>query len=88
MPYHLLDYIELVEWTGLAVRKDKSGSIDSNLPSIFTRLGLEPSDWITFSTEIESQFGNWVGSPLQFADASNNVGQRWICVSEGSQRFY
>ncbi len=88
VPYHLLDYIELVEWTGLAVRDDKLGRIDGSLPKILERLGLETSDWITFATEIEFQFGNWVGSPQQFSHASTNVGQRWICACEGSQRFY
>ena len=88
VPYHLLDYIELVDWTGRAIRKDKRGSIDSSLPPILVRLGLDPSDWITFATEVEAQFGNWVGSPEQFSDVSNNVGQNWICASVGSQSLY
>ncbi len=88
VPYHLIDYIELVEWTGLAVRDDKLGSIVAALPPIVERLGLETADWLTFATEIESQFGNWVGSPQQFSHASANVGQRWICVPEGSRLFY
>ena len=69
--------------TGRAVRDDQRGRIDGALPSILERLGLEPSDWMIFSTEIESQFGHWVGSPEQFSQASGHVGQRWICASEG-----
>jgi hypothetical protein len=87
-PYHLLDYIELVEWTGLAVCKNKRGSIEMNLPPILDRLGLDASDWLTFASEVESQFGNWVGSPSQFSHASSNIGQQWICATEGSRRFY
>jgi REP element-mobilizing transposase RayT len=88
VPYHLLDYIELVEWTGQALRKDKHGRINTNLPPILERLGLEASDWVCFASEVESQFGNWVGSPSQFSHASSNIGQQWICTTEGSRRFY
>ncbi len=88
VPYHLLDYIELVEWTGRVVRSDKRGSIDDSLPPILKRLGLEPSDWVIFATDLESQFGNWVGSPSQLSQASDTVGQQWICTCEGSRRFY
>ncbi len=88
VPYHLHDYIELVEWTGRATRDDKRGSIDCRLPPILERLGLGASDWMTFATGVESQFGNWVGSPEQFVTASTNIGQRWICVSPGSCALY
>ena len=88
VPHHLLDYIELVDWTGRAVRNDKCGSIDNALPPILIRLELEASDWLIFATEVESLFGNWVGSPSQFSATSANVGQRWICSCEGSRRFF
>ncbi len=88
VPYHLLEYMELVDWTGRAVRDDKRGTIDHSLPPILRRLGLEASDWLVFATEVESLFGNWVGSPSQFTAVSDNVGQRWICSCEGSRRFF
>ena len=88
VPYHLRDYIELVEWTGRAVREDKRGRVDSTPPPILKRLGLAPADWVVFATEVESQFGNWVGSLSQISLASNHVGQRWICACTGSRHFY
>ncbi|HBR99140.1 MAG TPA: transposase [Gammaproteobacteria bacterium] len=88
VPYHLSDYLELVDWTGRAVRDNQSGSINASLPPILNRLGLTPSDWLMFATQVESLFGNWVGSPSQFAAASKSVGQKWICACEGSWRFF
>ena len=32
LPFNLFDYIELVDWTGRAIRDDKRGSISENIP--------------------------------------------------------
>lgn len=88
VPCHLLDYIELVDWTGRAIRDDERGNIENSFPHILRRLGLEAADWLMFATEVESLFGNWVGSPSQLSIASENVGQQWICCCEGNRRFF
>lgn len=44
--FTLTDYIELVDWTGRAIRDDKRGAIDSTLPPILQRLGIEPEAWL------------------------------------------
>lgn len=35
LPFHLKDYVELVEWTGRIIREDKNGAINASLPPIF-----------------------------------------------------
>ena len=62
IPFKLKDYIELVDWTGRVIREDKRGAIDSQLPSILQRLGLEADQWRILTTEFEEQFSHWVGS--------------------------
>lgn len=42
LPFKLTDYLELVELTGRVIRNDKRGHIESNIPSILHRLGIEP----------------------------------------------
>jgi len=32
LPFHLQDYVQLVDITGRAIREDKRGLIDNNLP--------------------------------------------------------
>lgn len=38
LPCNLLDYVELVDWSGRAIRDDKRGSIADNTPPILQRL--------------------------------------------------
>ena len=45
LPYALVDYIELVDWTARIVRPDKNGSMPSNTPAILTRLGFSSAEF-------------------------------------------
>ena len=62
LPFNLIDYIELVDWTGKAIRDDKRGSIPENAPSILQRLDISPEHWIELSTNFESRFKGIAGS--------------------------
>ena len=44
--YNLLDYLELIDWTGRQIRENKTGSIDGNAPPILLRIGIAPEHWI------------------------------------------
>lgn len=44
--FTLIDYLELVDWAGRAVRENKRGAIPEHVPSILTRLGLEPGRYL------------------------------------------
>ena len=46
MGFSLTDYLELVDWSGRAIRNDKRGFIDQEIPPILTRIGLEPGGFI------------------------------------------
>jgi hypothetical protein len=45
MPYTLLDYVELVDWTARIVRSDKKGAIPSHTPPILQRLGFSSAEF-------------------------------------------
>jgi len=62
IPFDLKNYIELVDWTGRAIRRNKRGSINEDLPPILKRLNLSNEHWCILTTEFEAQFKNWVGS--------------------------
>jgi hypothetical protein len=53
--FHFCDYLELVDWTGLIVRKDKLGYIPSHIPPILTRLNIHLKDWLNNSQQFESR---------------------------------
>ncbi len=54
IPLAFDSYLELVDWTGRAMRTDKRGVIDSQLPSILERLQLSPKQWVINSTQFEA----------------------------------
>jgi REP element-mobilizing transposase RayT len=49
-----LDYLELVDWTGRIVRRNKQGYIGNKLPPILTRLQIAPDEWHLNVTQFES----------------------------------
>ena len=45
IPYLYREYSELVDWSGRAIRANKHGAIDSRLPPILVRLGIDEEEW-------------------------------------------
>jgi len=55
LPFNLKDYIELVDWTGRAIRDDKRGFISPTEPKLLDKLGLNEKDWLLLTTKIQRQ---------------------------------
>jgi len=53
LPMTLIDYLELVDWTGRIVREDKRGHINNETPPIAQRLSLKTDDWLQQSIHFE-----------------------------------
>ena len=62
LPFRLIEYLELVDWTGRIIRDDKRGAIDDALPPILERLAFNEATWQILTTKFEQQFNHWVGS--------------------------
>ena len=45
LPCHYREYMELVDWSGRAIKADKRGAIDVQLPPILKRLGIDAEHW-------------------------------------------
>ena len=45
LPYHYREYLVLVDWSGRAIKADKRGAIDVQLPPILKRLGIDAGHW-------------------------------------------
>ncbi|WP_372627752.1 transposase [Arsukibacterium sp.] len=54
--FSLSDYLELVDYTGRAIRPDKKGSIAEHLPLIMRRLNLNQLGWLTRATQFETRY--------------------------------
>ena len=74
LPYSLLDYLELVDWSGRAIRDDKRGSIPDSTPPILQRLNISPEHWLELCTNFESRFKGLVGSAHSLKAACKQFG--------------
>ncbi|WP_028886315.1 hypothetical protein [Teredinibacter turnerae] len=74
LPFHLPDYIELVDTTGRAIRENKRGHIDNQLPSILDRLNISSREWLVLTTQFESQFKSLVGCKARLLHAASTLG--------------
>ncbi|MGF1760602.1 Mobile element protein [Photobacterium sagamiensis] len=72
IPMRLMDYIELVDWTGRQLRENKTGYIESTIPPILHRLSIEQQDWIKACTQLERQRALLIGSSQSIQIATVN----------------
>jgi len=72
--FNLIDYIELIDWTGRAVLNNKRGSISTDAPAIIHRLKISPEHWLELSTNFESRFKGLVGSAHSIRTLCNKFG--------------
>ena len=77
LPFGWADYLELVDWTGRAIRKDKRGSIPANLPSIFSRLNMDAHQWLKQHRMLESHYPCFMGQWRQMKSACEQLKRNW-----------
>ena len=78
IPFSLLDYIELVDWSGRIIREDKRGAISSQRPRLLSTLGLENDIWLSLASSFGKDYHGAVGSLEALAAYAGNTGKRWI----------
>src|SRR5690625_3966407 len=62
LPFTLLDYLDLVDWSGRAVREGKHGFIRAERPPILSRLGIDASEYLNTLREPRNRFGIAIGA--------------------------
>ena len=60
--FNLIDYIELVDWTGRMIKDGKRGAISGTAPPILQRLDISTEHWLELSTNFEQRFKGIAGS--------------------------
>ena len=60
--FNLIDYLELVDWTGRIIKEDKRGAITQTAPLILQRLGISTIHWFELCTQFEKRFKGIAGS--------------------------
>jgi hypothetical protein len=88
IPFYLTDYLELVDWTGRAVRPDKRGSIDDTYPPILERLNIDPDHWLRYMQPSGNVFHHAIGRVRKMQNYALSLGQLWLQGQGTSQRLF
>ncbi|AOE49639.1 transposase [Kangiella sediminilitoris] len=76
--FDLTDYLELVDWSGRAIRHSKRGSIPAKLPPILERLNLSEDDWLLQAQHFEKRFKRAAGHWYNLSQLAHRLGQHWL----------
>ena len=77
IPCSFHDYLELVDWSGRAIRADKRGAIPSDLPPILIRLNINPAIYIRFIKREEQGFVHVIGRIDTLREAARHLSQKF-----------
>ena len=88
LPFSLVDYIELIDWTGRAIREDKRGVIPEGAPPILSRLGLTASGWLKYVPDVEKRFTHAVGSRDSLKRLAEQFKRSWLRGQASSFLLY
>ncbi len=78
IPFSLADYLELTDWTGRSIRKDKKGFIKSGTPKILDQLGLDEDSWMETVKGFSSDFHTFIGPEEQLQSLCQKQKKKWL----------
>jgi REP element-mobilizing transposase RayT len=86
--FSLIDYIELVDWTGRVIREDKRGAISGEAPSLLATLGLDNETWFKLANDFGKDYHGAVGSLEELVLFAEHTGKCWISGQNKLRRIY
>jgi hypothetical protein len=78
IPFTLSDYLELVDWSGRAIRSDKRGYIPESAPPILSRLGVEHAALLDYLGKRPSPAPHAIGPVSRLRRLARSFGQEFI----------
>ncbi|MGI3018299.1 alpha-amylase family glycosyl hydrolase, partial [Shewanella algae] len=88
IPFHFADYLELIDWTGRAVREDKRGFIACSRPKLLLELGISDDAWITSAKEFRHQYSGMSGRWDAMCAMKAKYGGKWCRGKQQSQAIH
>jgi len=88
IPYNLIEYIQLVEWTGRQLKAGKRGHISSEIPPIFERLKINTAAWFNNCKGLETIYYRVIGSAAGLQEFCEKLKQqRVLGITAARQAF-
>lgn len=76
--FRLMDYLQLVDATGRALREGKRGAIDHEAADILARLGIDQSAWFRHMAPRKQRVPLAVGAMTRLRAFAETTGRQWI----------
>ena len=73
-----MDYLEIFDCTGRAVRDDKRGSIPEQALKILDRLGIDEKVWLSHMRPRKQRHPVAVGALARLRDYAQKTGRKWV----------
>jgi hypothetical protein len=80
--FRLLDYLEVVDWTGRAMRDDKRGAIAGKLLPILSRLQIPPDAWLRYMRPRINRRLVAIGHRERLRSYAAATGRKWVQCSD------
>jgi hypothetical protein len=88
IPFPLLEYLELVDWSSRIVRHDKRSAIDLKVPPILQRLHIDREAWQTLLRPGANRFGRAIGTLDRLTQYAKAAGQQYLRGQRQAQLLY
>lgn len=84
----LMDYLELVDQTGRAIRENKRGQIDAHAASILQRLNIDPGTWLRHMKPRRNRMLSAIGSATSIADFIVKTGRQRLLDKQAAMLLH
>ncbi|MCP4326682.1 MAG: hypothetical protein GY787_33615 [Alteromonadales bacterium] len=86
--FTLIDYLELVDWSGRIIRESKRSTISAQTPALLNTLGLDHDTWLSLASDFGKTYHGAVGSLEELALFAEHTGKQWISGKNRSRQIY
>jgi len=87
IPYLYKDYLELVDWTGRAIRDDKKGYIMDSEPKIIDKLGFTRDIWLQSVRQFSEHSYSHIGTEEQLNAVCKESNLKWLVGIKQSRQL-
>lgn len=77
LPFNVLDYIELVDWSARSKRDDKCGNVPMHIQPVFNRFQIDENYWKKLTREFNCHYRLAAGSRDKLKQWAVLTGRKW-----------
>ncbi len=88
LPLTLAEYLQLLDWTGRQIHRDKRGAIPADLAPIVLRLGILPDQWLHLVSRYGTLFRSAAGRPSSLEEEATRREKRWLQGSVSARQVF